>query len=233
MKLKLLLSLVLMMGILYVGYEYFRTQKYIEIGVGIAEKAKAYEQNGVGDLPTRVLFVDEEKSVAGYLGNEFENFDIKNIAVNGHKTEDVVSLLEDMSVEGGWDYLVLQIGGNDIVRRVDVQEIEVNLRNILERVDGVAEKVVVFHGGNVGTSKLFPWFVRPYYTYRTQEVRKMYLRVVDDFDGVTYVDMFRNKSEDPFYLEPEKYYSEDNFHPSGAGYRDWYDLMRDVVDFEG
>lgn len=241
MKFKILMICLVLGVILYISYEYFRTQKFIKIGVELAEKAVAYEQEGSGD-GIKVLFVGDssavgtgasepEKSVAGYLGADFSDMEIVNVAVNGYKTEDVVKMLGDSVFDREYDLLVLQIGGNDIVRLVDVDEIEANLRLILDDFVGLADKVVVFHGGNVGTSRLFPWFVRPYYTYRTKQVKDMYTRVVAQYSKVIYVDMFREYSEDPFYLNPEKYYSSDDFHPSGDGYRDWYDLMSGEVSF--
>lgn len=230
------LIVTLLLVLLYGFYEYKRTVKFIEIGVGIAEKANAYEQNGDGK---KVLFLGDSsavgtgasvpaESVAGYLGVEYPDVMIKNLAVNGYKTEDVLSLLGEKNLDE-YSLVVLQIGGNDIVRLVDIEQVEENLVNILREISVVAPEVIVFHGGNVGTSKLFPWFVRPYYTYRTKKFRSMYLDVVQGFENVKYVDMFREFENDPFYLEPDKFYADDYFHPSSAGYKDWYDLMNSEI----
>ena len=231
----LILVAVVVFG--YGFYEYNRTQFFIKIGVEIAENANKYEQSGEG---AKVLFLgdssavgtgslDPKFSVAGYLGSEFLEYDIENLAVNGFKIEDVVGLLSEQDL-ADYDLIVLQIGGNDIVRLVDIYEIEKNLKIILGELSNAADKIIVFHGGNVGTSKLFPWFLRRYYTNRTLKVRDVYMQVVAGFEKAFYVDMYRNYKNDPFYLDPEKYYAADYFHPSDAGYLDWYNLMKDKLE---
>ena len=38
---------------------------------------------------------------------------------------------------------------------------------------------------------------------------------------VRYVDLFVEKAVDPFIQDPQQYFSEDQFHPSDAGYAQW------------
>lgn len=224
--------------LLYAAFLYMRMLYFIHVGVGLANEAVAYEQV-VDDASESVLFLgdssavgtgasDNSKTVAGYLGADNPDWSITNLAENGLKLNGLVSQMKKMDSRK-YDLLVIQIGGNDIVRRTELDLVRRDLRIVLEESRRFSDRVIIFHGGNVGTSLLLPWPSRPYFTQRTLEVREIYFDVVADFEGVTYVDMFREKSEDPFYLEPSKHYAEDYFHPSGDGYLDWYMLIREEL----
>ena len=45
-----------------------------------------------------------------------------------------------------------------------------------------------------------------------------------------YIDLFREHDKDPYYGNPEYYYAADLFHPSTAGYADWYSIIGPALD---
>jgi lysophospholipase L1-like esterase len=47
--------------------------------------------------------------------------------------------------------------------------------------------------------------------------------------GVTFVDLFRDPSEDPFVKEPKRYYCADGLHPSDEGYGLWFTTLMGAV----
>lgn len=232
---KVVIALI-MIVLLFVVVNVIRTRHYINIGKVIASKAKAYEQSP--DNPTATVLVmgdssavgtgaeDSSKSVAGLLGAEHSRVRIINKAVNGLRTDELVAQLP--KVEGKVDLIIIHIGGNDIVHFTPLKEVEKNLMSIVEMAKTKADKVVVLHGGNVGTSKLFPFGSRWIFTMRTKQVRQIYLKVSAQM-GINYVDMFREVPQDPFYIDPEKYYSNDYFHPSADGYKLWYSQIAPFV----
>jgi lysophospholipase L1-like esterase len=43
--------------------------------------------------------------------------------------------------------------------------------------------------------------------------------------GIHYVDLYRPPEQDPFISHPDRYYAPDGLHPSGEGYRLWYEQL--------
>lgn len=233
---KILLAIFLLI-LVYVLVQVLRTRHFISIGEGLAAEAVAYEQHP--EEPTeRVLFIGDSSAVgtgasepalstAGRYGADHPNADIRNLAVNGSKTHELVPRFEALDGQR-FDLVVVQIGGNDIVRFTKEAEQEASLRSVLELVSGVSDHVLVLHGGNVGTSKLFPAGTRWIFTRRTRDTREMYQRVLPEY-GAHYVDIFYEPKDDPFARDAKKYYSPDNFHPSADGYGLWYEKIQQVL----
>ena len=134
-----------------------------------------------------------------------------------------------MRTEKDVDVLLIEIGGNDIVNRTPLADVEMRLKKVMTLAAPIADQMIIFHSGNVGTSKLLPWPSRWFFRRRTLAVREIYQRNITD-PKFHYIDMFRNHAEDPYYQDPAQYYSPDFFHPSAAGYKDWYNLMRQQAE---
>lgn len=236
-KYKLIILFIIALAI-YLCAEFFRTQHFINIGINLADNARPYTQNPLN--PTKqILFIGDssalgtgadspEHSVAGYLGQDFPDYQIENLAVNGMKIEGLILELKKMD-EKKFDTVFIHVGGNDIVRFTPIKEFRQNLVAVINEAKSISDKVVLLHGGNVGTSKLFPWFTRWIFTHRTKDFREIYLQLADS-KQVFYIDMFMEVKQDPFYLEPEKYYAADYFHPSANGYELWYQNIKRQVE---
>ncbi len=240
MGIKLLLFILFLLA-LYVAVQYFLTQRLIRIGVELAEKAQIYEQSPenpqatvlvVGDSSAVGTGVDiPEHSVAGYLGADFPNVKIENLAVNGLRLKGLEETLQALPIDAHYDLLWIQIGGNDIVNRTPLPEVESTLKTVLKLAQGKADTIILFHGGNVGTAKLLPWPIRWFFKQRTWALREIYIKATEGTQ-IHYIDMFRRHAEDPYFLEPKKYYATDFFHPGPEGYKHWYKLVRKQVDLE-
>lgn len=216
-------------------YQYLRTRHYIGVGVALAEEAapRKFERLQPG-AQMRILNIgdssvvgtgatDETLTVAGRLAADYPGAEVVNLGVNGTRTKGLIERFEGIQEEH-FDLIVIHTGGNDIVRFTDYEELEGSLRVVLGLAEHVGDRVLLLHGGNIGTSRLFPFGLRWILTKRTREVRDIWMRVVEDFEKVTYVDMWHeNRSEDPYWTEPRKYYGPDFFHPSEYGYGHWYE----------
>lgn len=227
--------------LVYITYQYLRTRHYISIGVGLAESAVAYEQHPDSTMagPTvRILTIgdssvvgtgssDPRYSVAGRLGTQYPTADISNLGVNGTRTHELLERLKSVQGEQ-YDLVLIHTGGNDIVHFTAFESIEADLRNVLDVATTLSDSVVVLHGGNIGSSKLFPAGTRWIFTYRTKKVREIFTRVSAE-KQIYYVDLFREGQADPFVADPKKYYAADYFHPSADGYGDWYQLIAPVI----
>lgn len=168
---------------------------------------------------------DNQQSTAGRIGKDFPHADIKNISENGLKLEGLRNKLESLPDEQ-YDLIVIQIGANDIVGRTSYKEIESQLNDVLDISGGFSKKIVVLTSGNIGLSPVFKFPVSTFMMHRTRAVRDIFLDQIGDRAGIDYVDLFKNKEEDPFGKNVEHYYATDFFHPNGEGYGVWYEQMR-------
>lgn len=232
-----MLALAIVLGIIVI--EYFHTRRLIGIGTELANKAVAFEAHPasptqhflvVGDSSAvGVGSVSPEGSVAGRLGADFPQADITNHGVSGSKVADLLSQLKGLDQGAQYDLILIQIGGNDIVRRTPYANLERDLPQALKLATAHSDNVVLLTSGNVGTSRLLPYGTRWFFTLRTQQVRRIFQRITKEY-GVHYVDLYRARSEDPYAHDPEKYYAPDFFHPSAEGYGDWYTFVKATID---
>ena len=232
----ILITLVILCA--YCIYAYLRTKSYISAGNELADKAVAYVQHPdnpklkfltIGDSSVVGTGASNPKgSVAGYLGADFPKADIVNLGVNGSKVHKIPSRLRELDGQK-FDLVLIHIGGNDIVRRTNLKEFERSLTDVFDEAIKLSDNIIALHGGNVGTAGLFPYGTRWIFTYRTWQVRKIYKSLAEK-KGVKYIDLWRNKENDPFAADMQTYYAGDLFHPSDEGYRDWYSFIKIELD---
>lgn len=233
-----IILLILAVFSLVILVEYWQMNRLIAIGVDQTLKTEPFERRlkkpqfrflvvgdssavGVGAQPP-------EGSVAGRLAADFPTADIQSIAVSGSKVTDAIRQLENLPTDAEYDLILIQIGGNDIVRSTPFQNLERDLPHLFELANAHSENVVQLTSGNVGTSKLLPFGTRWYFTWRTKQVRKIFMRIANEHE-VHYVDLYRKRSVDPYVQNPQKYYSPDFFHPSAHGYGEWYSFVAPIV----
>jgi lysophospholipase L1-like esterase len=85
--------------------------------------------------------------------------------------------------------------------------------------------IVFISTGNTGLAPAFFPPVSWIYTARTREARAIFMDVSRTL-GVQYVDLFREKGNELFLNDPDRYYTPDYLHPSSEGYRVWYEELR-------
>ena len=171
--------------------------------------------------------VDKTQSVAGWFGQDFPEAHIENFSWNGRLGKEL--LTDFPSPAGHFKLVVVQIGGNDILRFTPLNEIEKNLPEIIRRAKMLGEHVAILHSGNVGLAPAFIWSFNVLYTERARKVREIYIRAARE-NGAMYVDLFTERGNDPFLKDVGGYYSPDFLHPSGQGYLLWYQRIRQTLD---
>lgn len=219
---------------IYTLTQYIRTRYYVRLGIDLAQSAQSYEQHPEG-ATQRILIIGDSTAVgtgassplfstAGRLGQDYPLADITNLGVNGSKVAELIPRLEAIQSQE-FDLVLIQIGGNDIVRFTNYAELEDDLKVVLQLANQIGNRVIILHCGNVGTAPLFPVGSRWIFTKRTADVREIYQRIVPEYNA-TYIDLWRDASNDPFAQDPHKYYAADLFHPSNEGYADWYSFIK-------
>lgn len=173
---------------------------------------------------------DSKESVAGRIGADYPDYEVLTLAENGRVIRGVTEVLTRADFARPADVLLLQIGGNDILRGRTKEEIENDTRVMLTEAKKHATHVVFISCGNVGTADFYVKNGQPdtYWTDRTLMAREIYQRIANELQ-VTYVDLYVPSDQDPFLLSPQKYFSNDGLHPSGAGYGLWYESLSPVL----
>ncbi len=172
-------------------------------------------------------------STPGRFGTAFPNAEIINLGRNGKLLEELLKeILEKRTSLGHFDLIVFQIGGNDITHRTPFADMDRDIRALVEIGKNLSTYVVVLHTGNLGRSPIFPKPIGWYFTWRTKHVREIYQRVAKE-TGAVYVDLYAAEVDELFRTDRPRYYMNDLFHPSGEGYRIWYENTRKALDEAG
>lgn len=241
MNLKLLLGALLLLLIVYAIFSYIRMRRLIDVGNELADNAVAYEQSPEAAEYSFIVFGDSSAvgtgasdpsaSTAGRLGAEYPSARIQNKAINGLKSAELVPIIQEHDREQ-YDLVLIQIGGNDIVRYTKLDTVEESIDAILAEATQLSDNVVLLTSGNVGTAPFFPAPTRWAFTQRTRSVRSIIMAAAETHE-VQYIDLFREKTDDPFAADVDKYYADDYFHPSSDGYADWYSFIAKKISTLG
>jgi lysophospholipase L1-like esterase len=237
--LRIAIALLLVTGIVLLAEVLFLFYR-IGIGLAIAGRSAPFESIKP-DARLRVLVIGDStgvgtgsatpsESVAGRIARDFPGTEIVNRARNGARVKDVLVQLVG-SGSGEYDMILLQVGGNDILRFTPLDELKVSIAEVLRVASGKARRVIFISTGNVG---LAPAFFPPLswiYTWRTRSVRALFMETARD-QNAQYVDLFRERGQDLFLENPAKFYAPDLLHPSGEGYGVWYRELRRQMDLD-
>jgi lysophospholipase L1-like esterase len=233
------LSFFLLIGLIVTGwflYNLFRVQKLIQVSAGI-QTVDPYEQTPnvskksilvVGDsTAVGTGSLDPAQSVAGRLGAEYPDTTIINHSKNGRKTGEMVAIIKEEEGKQ-FDLVLLQTGGNDIIRFVPLSKVTTDIDMLLSESKKLSDQVVLVTSGDVGAAPFFPRPLNRVWSTRTKEVRTLF-QAAAERHGVVYVDLLGYGVDGIFNTDITKYYSPDLLHPSEAGYGVWYDYIGPAV----
>lgn len=157
--------------------------------------------------------------VSAYIGAT----SVENYAKSGA----VVADLEGQRIHAKLDHytlILIQIGGNDIIRFHDENEEAEKLKVLLQGLPS-AGKVIVLSAGNVGGTTLFPFFLNKSYTKKSLAYHAAFEKVATE-SGVVYVNLYEDPKTDPFTKEPKVYLAKDGLHLSSEGYGLWFEKVK-------
>lgn len=222
----------------YSVFSYIRIHGLIEKSAGLIRDAAPYER-AVSGAPSRTLFIgdstgvgvgasDSRFSLAGRYSADFPAWTVDNASVSGRKTAALIPVLKNLKTDS-YQLVVIQIGGNDIVRFSPLPELARDIETVLREADRVATmRVILITSGNVGNAPLLPRPLAFLWQHRTQKVRALFM-AASEKTGARYVDLYQEKSTDPFAIDPYRYHAADLFHPSADGYALWYEDFKQAL----
>jgi len=219
---------------LYFIINTFQLGMRIYQGMKISEQSSAFEikppealrkilvvgdSTGVGTGAT-----DPADSIAGRISRDYSHVEIINISEDGAKASDVLDQLKSVD-ENDFDLVLVQTGGNDILRFTLLDSLKNTISDVLHAARRVAPDVIFISTGNVGNAPAFFPPINWIYTKRTQKVRSVFMLVSRE-KGIEYVDLFQDKGKDPFVQDPDRFFTSDLLHPSSQGYAMWYEELK-------
>jgi lysophospholipase L1-like esterase len=214
----------------------FRTLKT----VWLIMEVRPYEQVGIGEHPSSIFVLGDstgygtgagkkQYSVAGLLGADYPQYTIVNNSKNGRTIGEALIEIKTLPLEPKHTLLLLQIGGNDILQKRDIDIVRTELTQLYDEAKKRSEHIVMISSGNVGAAATFTGTKKAgEYERITRQFRQMFIDVASE-SGVSYVDLFKEPEDDVFLQEPKKYLAIDGLHPSKDGYANWYASVQPVV----
>ena len=189
-------------------------------------------QNTPADATLRLLIVGDstgvgtgattpQASLAGLLARAYPRLRIDNRAKDGATFADVVGQLEGVTAR--YDLVLVQAGGNDVIRLRSMDSVRADIDRVATLARARGDRVLLMPAGNVGNA---PFFFPPVSWFMSSRARSMhgFVREAAAKHQATYVNLFKDKANDPFAQQPELN-AADGLHPSDAGYRVWFDEL--------
>jgi len=209
----------------------------IRQSVELARQSEPY-QTAPADASASLLIVGDSTavgtgastpgaSVAGLIARDHPRLTIVNRARDGAKFSDIARQLEGNE---RFDAILVLGGGNDVIRFTRESQLEHETARTAELARVRARMVVFMPAGNVGSA---PFFFPPWswlMTQRSQTLHRLVQQAAAD-NGALYVNLYKEKSQDPFAQRPDELNAADGLHPSDAGYSLWYEELNRQAGF--
>lgn len=221
------------LALLLVAYWSVRFYLTVHTSKRLIENAVPYARTA--DSPSRTMLVlgdstavgigadTPEESVAGRIAGELSIDSVESRAVSGAVVRDVKAQAAEASRER-YDLILIQAGGNDIIRFTSADTAGEALRESLRSLPA-AGRVILISAGDVGGATLFPWPVRPFHSRLNRAYHDTFARVAAE-EGITYVNFKDSPATKEIRNNPDTYLAADGLHPSSAGYRLWFEEIR-------
>jgi lysophospholipase L1-like esterase len=168
-------------------------------------------------------------TIAGRLAAAHPDWSIGNLSRSGSRTADVAALLGRLHRRLGslgvppapYRALIIHTGGNDAIRLTSRSALEHSFSRALAAAALLASQPVVVTGGNLALAPAFPPPLSWLFGWRSRRVRRLFDEMTRH-RHVTFVDLYRRRSEDPTVADPLRYFAADGLHPSDANYAIWF-----------
>lgn len=234
---------ILILLILYFGFELFRFSQKVAKSKIIILNSKKYELLS-SNFSKKILVLGDstgfgvgaskaEDTIAGLLSKSTNATYVENLSVSGAQIKDLETQLNNRRLkdtdQDSYDIILIQIGGNDIIRFHSVSDQKLIYENLLKKLPAY-KKLISISVGDVGDTTLFPFFIRPLHSMLSAKYHQMFEGALEEQSLTNpnsfYINLsYTDKTNNPFLLYPEINLSADGLHPSSAGYKLWFEKI--------
>jgi len=226
-------------GLVVLLFVYWGVIFYHKVQVGVALAGRAVAFNNVSQDYRKTLLVlgdsvavgvgaaGPAETVAGLLASDMRATYTENGAVSGAQVSDLASQIEQLKLEH-YNTILIQIGGNDIMRFHSEAAVAAELATILDALSKRADRVLLMSMGDVGTATIFPPILKPFYTRLSLAYHTAFGAIAKEH-GVTYINLYTPREQDPFVKSPTTYFAADGLHLTSAGYALWYKRLQETI----
>ncbi len=164
-------------------------------------------------------YVGEENCVTTRLKEKFPDANIVNAAVDGYTTKDVLRALKKKGLPAGYDYVILSIGGNDLLQNADVfsipgvsSEKKVLMSQATAKHDRIGRVLSLYNGKVFVLNLYFPFLDESEFGHtfitearRTRDRFNSFLDTNYSYEQVIKLDSLLTEKEDFVYtIEPSE-----------------------------
>jgi lysophospholipase L1-like esterase len=162
-----------------------------------------------------------ESSLAGRIAQRYPRLAIRNLASAGARFETIAEQLQEA---GRHDLILIAGGANDVMRFTAASRLAQAVELTLQRAARQATQVIVVPAPNVGNAPFFPPPLSWLLSRRARTLHGL-VRGSAAAVGADYVNLYRDRADDPFARDPQRLIAIDHLHPSDAGYAVWFDEL--------
>lgn len=179
------------------------TPKFTKLGKGSKVVA-------LGDSLTFGYGAEKSQSYPTALAQK-TGWNVINMGVNGDTTADVLNRLDDVVAQNP-KLVLLGVGGNDVLRRVDKNTTKTNLSNIIKRLQSQSIPVVLIAEPHFSASALFG----------KASDNPIYKEVSDELGVPLFAEGWSK-------ILSDKELKSDQIHANGAGYKKFADMLYEFL----
>lgn len=201
------------------------------------KKARDIDKNPIlfsqkGDMKFAILIVGDRSVFASGYESPFDSLPgilatklgSGSISVDGTPEMRIKDLASRLSSKGGtaWDLIIISVGENDVLHKLEAEEVEDELREGIEVARDLSNgSVIIVAPRDIGRAPIMPPVLPSQYEKLTKEYSNMYSNLAAEFDTEyihsSYVGEVTNA------ISRDQYYLSDQFHVSKDGNRVWAD----------
>lgn len=164
--------------------------------------------------------------VASHLADRF-HVHLTSLAAGGARSVDVLLDQVPAAELERWDLVILSVGSNDMMHLVPPWRFARHLDAAVGRLVAVADHVVLFGVGDLGTIPRLPFPLNRLVS-GAGHIADFVHRQVAERHGVAKVDQWSLTTE--AFRSGDHMFSDDLFHPSPDGHRAWADAVIETIE---
>ncbi len=177
------------------------------------------------------------ETLAGLLAADYPSAQVTNLCRCGDTLGDMPEQLRSAELDAVarngsgpisppfFDLVLLLAGGNDVFRHTPPDTLRRSAAALMHLLRRTGRHVIWLGPANIGHAPVFLPPVSWWFAWRSRKAVHTFAAAAQQH-GVDFIDFCWDRAEDLFAARPDRYFANDQVHPSGSAYRVCYDMLR-------